>query len=155
MPGGVGGARASLAPTRFDAAAGGAPAPVGTAVRRWPPPADPTSRSAGRCARARPTASERQWPGVLVLFDIDGTLLLRAAQAHARAIHEALREVYGVAASPGRVEAAGRTDLDIARALALLAGVDAERFDAGARDLRVAATAAYARLVPRDLSAHV
>ena len=92
---------------------------------------------------------------MLVLFDIDGTLLLRAAQAHARAIHEALREVYGVAASPGRVEAAGRTDLDIARALALLAGVDAERFDAGARDLRVAATAAYARLVPRDLSAHV
>jgi phosphoglycolate phosphatase len=92
---------------------------------------------------------------VLVLFDIDGTLLLRASEAHACAVHEALREVYGIGRAGGGVEAAGRTDLEIARALAVLAGVDAERFEAGVRDFRVAAAAAYARLVPDDLSAHV
>jgi phosphoglycolate phosphatase len=93
---------------------------------------------------------------VLVLFDIDGTLLLRASEAHARAVLEALREVYGVPPpSAPRVDAAGRTDLEIARALALLSGVSAERIDAGLSDFRVAAGAAYARLVPDDLSAHV
>jgi phosphoglycolate phosphatase len=93
---------------------------------------------------------------VLVLFDIDGTLLLRASEAHARAVREALREVYGVdPPTAPRVEAAGRTDLEIARALALLAGVSAERIDAGLADFRLTAGAAYARLVPDDLSAHV
>jgi phosphoglycolate phosphatase len=92
---------------------------------------------------------------VLVLFDIDGTLLLRASEAHARAVREALRTVYGVTELRGRVEAAGRTDLEIARALAMLADVDAARFDAGLADFRVAAAEAYARSVPDDLSAHV
>ena len=55
----------------------------------------------------------------------------------------------------GPLQAAGRTDVEIARQLALLGGVSAERFDAGRDDFRVAASEAYARLCPDDLSAHV
>jgi phosphoglycolate phosphatase len=93
---------------------------------------------------------------VLCLFDIDGTLLLKATAAHAQAVVEAMSTVYGLTERPnGRVEAAGRTDLEIARQLALLGGVSAERFDDGRDDFRVAAAEAYARLCPPDLSAHV
>jgi phosphoglycolate phosphatase len=93
---------------------------------------------------------------LLLLFDIDGTLLLKASAAHAAAVREALREVYGVAEMPAtRVEAAGRTDIEIARNICLLSGISAERFDAGRDDFRAASVAAYARLCPEDLSAHV
>jgi phosphoglycolate phosphatase len=93
---------------------------------------------------------------VLLLFDIDGTLLLRASEAHRDAVHEALGAVYGLRqpiAEP--VEAAGRTDGEIARELCLLGGVGPERFDAGFDDFRAACAEAYARLCPQDLSAHV
>jgi phosphoglycolate phosphatase len=93
---------------------------------------------------------------VLCLFDIDGTLLLKASAAHAQAVLEAMGTVYGLTDRPdGPLQAAGRTDLEIARQLALLGGVSAERFDAGRDDFRVAASEAYARLCPPDLSAHV
>jgi phosphoglycolate phosphatase len=93
---------------------------------------------------------------VLLLFDIDGTLLLKASAAHAQAVHEALREVYGVA-EPGvpKVEAAGRTDAEIARAICVHHDVGAERFDDGFDAFRAACAAAYARLCPADLRAHV
>ena len=93
---------------------------------------------------------------MLCLFDIDGTLLLKASAAHAQAVHEALREVYGVAdpAVP-KVEAAGRTDAEIARAICLHHDVGAERFDAGFDAFRAACVAAYARLCPPDLSDRV
>ncbi|HEX7298389.1 MAG TPA: haloacid dehalogenase-like hydrolase [Solirubrobacteraceae bacterium] len=91
---------------------------------------------------------------MLLLFDIDGTLLLKASGAHAQAVHEALHEVYGVV-EPPKVEAAGRTDYEIARHICLLSGVSAERFDLGRADFRLACVAAYARLAPDDLSAHV
>jgi phosphoglycolate phosphatase-like HAD superfamily hydrolase len=92
---------------------------------------------------------------VLLLFDIDGTLLLKASLAHAAAVHEALAEVYGVGEPTAPVEAAGKTDLQIAREICVRAEVDAARFDAGLNDFRVATAAAYARLCPADLSAHV
>jgi phosphoglycolate phosphatase-like HAD superfamily hydrolase len=93
---------------------------------------------------------------VLLLFDIDGTLLLRAADAHRDAIYEALRDVHGVTEPERRgMEVAGRTDADIARTLLVHAGVPAQRIDAHADDVRVAACAAYGRLCPDDLSAHV
>jgi phosphoglycolate phosphatase len=93
---------------------------------------------------------------VLLLFDIDGTLLLKATAAHVAAVHEALREVYGVTEPRGaKVEAAGRTDIEIARDISLLSGVSAERFDRGRDDFRAACVAAYARLAPDDLSSHV
>jgi phosphoglycolate phosphatase len=91
---------------------------------------------------------------VLLLFDVDGTLLLRATAAHVAAVREALRDVYGVT-EPSKVDAAGRTDYEIARAVCLLDGVTAERFDAGREDFRIACVAAYARLCPDDLSEFV
>jgi len=91
---------------------------------------------------------------VLLLFDIDGTLLLKATAAHVAAVLEALREVYGVS-DPPKVEAAGRTDYEIARNVCLLDGVTAARFDAGRDDFRIACVAAYARLCPDDLSEFV
>jgi len=93
---------------------------------------------------------------VLLLFDIDGTLLLRAAGAHRDAIYEALRVVHGVTEPDRRgMQVAGRTDADIARTLLVHAGVPAERIDARADEVRVAACAAYGRLCPQDLSGHV
>jgi phosphoglycolate phosphatase len=93
---------------------------------------------------------------VLLLFDVDGTLLLKATAAHAAAVHEALREVYGVGdLSAVRVEAAGRTDYEIGRAICLQLGIGADRFDAGREDFRIACVAAYARLCPDDLSEFV
>ena len=91
---------------------------------------------------------------MLLLFDIDGTLLLKATAAHVAAVLEALREVYGVS-DPPKVEAAGRTDYEIARNVCLLDGVTAARFDAGRDDFRIACVAAYARLCPDDLSEFV
>jgi phosphoglycolate phosphatase len=93
---------------------------------------------------------------VLLLFDIDGTLLLKATRAHAQAVVEAVRAVYRPEERPDvKIEAAGRTDLEIARQLALVGGVGAERFDAGRDDFRAAAVEAYAELCEDDLSAHV
>ena len=93
---------------------------------------------------------------MLLLFDIDGTLLLRAADAHRDAIHEALRTVHGVTNPQRRgLEVAGRTDADIARNLLVAAGIAATQIDERADDVRIAACEAYARLVPDDLSAHV
>jgi phosphoglycolate phosphatase-like HAD superfamily hydrolase len=94
---------------------------------------------------------------VLLLFDIDGTLLQRAADAHRDAIHEALRTVHGVTDPPHPPghDVAGRTDMEIARGLLVAAGVPARRIDARADDVRIAACQAYARLCPVDLSAHV
>ena len=58
---------------------------------------------------------------LLLLFDIDGTLLAGASAAHAEALHEALREVHGVdaARTAASVSPAGRTDGEIARLLLL------------------------------------
>ena len=93
---------------------------------------------------------------MLLLFDIDGTLLIGAADAHRDAIHEALRAVHGVTNPQRRgLEVAGRTDADIARNLLVAAGISATAIDERADDVRIAACEAYGRLVPDDLSAHV
>ena len=93
---------------------------------------------------------------MLLLFDIDGTLLIGAAGAHRDAIHEALREVHGVTEPDRRgMQVAGRTDGDIVRSLLTHAGISARRIDDAADDVRIAACEAYGRLCPDDLSAHV
>lgn len=91
---------------------------------------------------------------MLLLFDIDGTLLINGADAHAAAVVAALCEVWEVE-PPQRahgVEAAGRTDQAIARDILELAGVPAERFEARRDDFILAAASHYERLVPDDLS---
>ncbi|MFL5845721.1 MAG: haloacid dehalogenase-like hydrolase [Solirubrobacteraceae bacterium] len=91
---------------------------------------------------------------LLLLFDIDGTLLLKASREHVAAMHAALARVYGLT-SPQKVEAAGRTDLEIARHMTLLAGIPALTFEEGADAMCVAVAEEYARLVPDDLSDRV
>src|ERR1039458_8895835 len=92
----------------------------------------------------------RENGGVLVLFDIDGTLLLRASREHAAALRDALAQVYGVSvAAP--VPAAGRTDTAIARDLATLAGVSAERFELGLEQFKETCRALFAARCPPSL----
>jgi phosphoglycolate phosphatase-like HAD superfamily hydrolase len=95
---------------------------------------------------------------VLLLFDIDGTLLSGATEAHQAAIYEALSAVHSLDAHSVRrrlLALAGRTDPDIARTLLLDAGVSAERIDDRAHAVRDACCSAYARLCPADLSRFV
>jgi phosphoglycolate phosphatase-like HAD superfamily hydrolase len=91
---------------------------------------------------------------VLVLFDIDGTLLLRSSAEHAAALRGALAAVYGADATQ-RVPAAGRTDTAIARDLAALAGVQAARFDADLERFKALCAARYAQLCPPSLADRV
>jgi len=77
-------------------------------------------------------------PPLLLLFDIDGTLVWRASEAHAEALHRAIHEVHGVDVRHRRthVSPAGRTDGEIARLLLLDAGVSAAAIDEGADEVR-------------------
>jgi phosphoglycolate phosphatase-like HAD superfamily hydrolase len=93
---------------------------------------------------------------MLLLFDIDGTLLLRASHAHRDALHAALHEVHGIA-DPGaaHVSPAGRTDGEIARTIALQSGVSAGRVDDRAGAVRDVCCREYAERVPDSLTEHV
>ncbi len=90
---------------------------------------------------------------MLLLFDVDGTLLGSAAAAHRDALHAALLEVHGVDASPAvpPISPAGRTDGEIARALLLEAGVAALTIDERIQAVRDACCRAYAELCPASL----
>jgi len=66
----------------------------------------------------------RPEPRLLLLFDIDGTLLQRASVEHALALRRAAARVHGLPSLDGEpVEAAGRTDGAILRDLLVAAGV--------------------------------
>jgi phosphoglycolate phosphatase-like HAD superfamily hydrolase len=94
---------------------------------------------------------------MLLLFDIDGTLVRGASAAHATALCQALKNVHGVDVEGIRVagSAAGRTDGEIARLYLLDAGVSAERIDERAADVREECCRLYAGLCPADLSSMV
>jgi len=95
---------------------------------------------------------------LLLLWDIDGTLLQRASDAHAQALRRALREVHGDELRVDEVrgvQAAGRTDGAIARDLLLACGVPADRIDAGVEAVARATCRAYEQLCPPDLSGFV
>jgi phosphoglycolate phosphatase len=91
---------------------------------------------------------------LLLLFDIDGTLLSRATSAHSEALHEALKQVHHVDTRSRRMDIApaGRTDGEIARLLLLGAGVSAVVIDEGAVAVREACCEAFARLCPPSLA---
>ena len=91
---------------------------------------------------------------MLILFDIDGTLMGSAARAHSEALHAALEAVHGVdSASLTRpFSPAGRTDAEIARGLLLTAGVSARRIDERADDVRQECCRIYAELCPPSLA---
>jgi phosphoglycolate phosphatase len=92
---------------------------------------------------------------MLLLFDIDGTLLLRSSAEHAAALREALGSVYGTEPPAQRVSAAGRTDTAIARELAALAGVEAGRFDADMERFKAVCAAQFAQRCPASLADRV
>ena len=94
---------------------------------------------------------------MLLLFDIDGTLVAGATRAHSRALNEAIREVHGLDPANLRAEIgpAGRTDGEIARLILLDLGVSARRIDDLADAVRATCCRIYAEICPPDLSDHV
>jgi phosphoglycolate phosphatase len=91
---------------------------------------------------------------MLLLFDIDGTLLRERAVPVGKAMSAALREVHGVETSEirTRIETSGRTHGEIARAILLDAGVPRERIDALAGEVCDLTSRAWARDLVADLS---
>lgn len=91
---------------------------------------------------------------MLLLLDIDGTLVAGAAHAHRDALHAALQAVHGVDAQTvrGPLSPAGRTDGEIARVILLDAGISAQRIDERAEQVREECCRSYAELCPEDLS---
>ncbi|HEY5318306.1 MAG TPA: haloacid dehalogenase-like hydrolase [Solirubrobacteraceae bacterium] len=95
---------------------------------------------------------------MLILFDIDGTLLAGATKAHREALDAALREVHGVEDSETfrpSVHPAGRTDGEIARMTLVLAGVSAKQIDDGSDAVREVCCREYERRCPNDLAHRV
>lgn len=95
---------------------------------------------------------------LLILWDIDGTLLQRASVEHARALLRALGEVHGDHhdfESVRGIEAAGRTDGAIARDLLLGVGVPAQAIDREVERVARLTAEAYEELCPADLSGKV
>ena len=93
---------------------------------------------------------------LLLLWDIDGTLLQRASLEHAEAMRAALAQVHGELSLDGhQIEAAGRTDSAIARDLLVAAGLASGAIDERADDVVSACCALYDELCPADLSPRV
>lgn len=64
------------------------------------------------------------------LFDIDGTLLITRDLVHRNALHQAMREVYGVNATIDGIAYHGKTDLGILRVALERSGLSRRRFEA-------------------------
>jgi phosphoglycolate phosphatase len=94
---------------------------------------------------------------MLVLFDIDGTLLREVATPVGGAMSAALRGLHGVQTSEirTRIETSGRTHGEIARAILLDAGVPGERIDTLAGAVCDFTCQAWAQDLPEDLSGSV
>lgn len=109
-------------------------------------------------ARAAPPRAERVPAGApvpwLLLWDIDGTLLLRASASHAKAVWDALCEVHGLEDREllRNQRMAGMTDGQIARELLTAGGVDAATVDRHAEVVHDRICETY---VPGDLETHV
>jgi phosphoglycolate phosphatase len=91
---------------------------------------------------------------VLLLFDIDGTLVQKASGEHAGALMQALHNVHGISTNTIKQHgsAAGRTDGEIARLILLDSGVSADRIDARAAAVQEECCRLYASMCPADLS---
>jgi phosphoglycolate phosphatase len=93
---------------------------------------------------------------LLLLWDIDGTLLQRASTEHGRALRQAAARVHGLdGLDHVAAEYAWRTDAAILRDLLRLAGVADDTIDAHAAAVRSASAEAFERLCPADLSGFV
>lgn len=108
--------------------------------------------------RAAPPRPERVPAGdevpLLLLWDIDGTLLLRASASHAQAVWDALCEIHGLTDRQllRDQRMAGMTDGQIAREILTAAGVERAVVDRHAESVRDRICESY---VPGDLETHV
>jgi phosphoglycolate phosphatase-like HAD superfamily hydrolase len=90
-------------------------------------------------------------PGLLVLLDIDGTLVWRASRVHAQAVIAAIHEVHGpIELAP--VQAAGLTDRRIVRLMLTQAGLTDDQIDRDMEWLLAIAARFYEEQCPADLS---
>lgn len=64
------------------------------------------------------------------LFDIDGTLLVSRDRVHRHALHQAMREAYGIDTTIDGIAYHGKTDLGILRAALERVGVSGDKFAA-------------------------
>jgi phosphoglycolate phosphatase len=91
------------------------------------------------------------------LFDIDGTLLVSRDRVHRNALHQAMREAYGIDTTIDGIAYHGKTDLGILRAAMERVGVSGERFEAGLPSaleiVRREASANAGRIAPEVCSA--
>ena len=89
---------------------------------------------------------------MLLLFDIDGTLLRRMPPAHREAVSDAARTVYGIELAPADMgRTAGMTDTAILRRELRAREVPDDAIEAGLTRFYAAAADAYAHRVPSDL----
>lgn len=108
--------------------------------------------------RAAPPRPERVVTGapvpLLLLWDIDGTLLLRASASHAKAVWDALCEIHGLEDREllRNQRMAGMTDGQISREILTAAGVERATIDRHAETVLERICASY---VPGDLETHV
>jgi phosphoglycolate phosphatase len=92
--------------------------------------------------------------GLLVLLDIDGTLVWRASKEHAEAMVAAIQEVHGPL-ELAKTDAAGRTDRYIVRGLLRGAGLTDGAIDRDMEWLLAIAAQRYEETCPDDLSGTV
>jgi phosphoglycolate phosphatase len=92
---------------------------------------------------------------VLLLLDIDGTLVRGATQAHQRVLDIAIREIHGAFPRTPASAVAGRTDPWIVRDMLLRDGVPAAAIDAEMESVLELARDLYRHKCPRDLSMFV
>lgn len=88
---------------------------------------------------------------MLILFDIDGTLLLGTPEAHTEALARAAAEVFAVPATAHDVVAispGGRTDQEIARLVLRRHGVDDDAISARLPQWAARAAAVYPEVAP-------
>jgi len=90
---------------------------------------------------------------LLLLWDVDGTLVRGAAEAHGRALERATAEAIGLdVPRVDQIDPGGRTDREIIRVLAEHAGVAPEDFAKHADPVIARAEALYEETVEADLS---
>jgi phosphoglycolate phosphatase-like HAD superfamily hydrolase len=92
---------------------------------------------------------------MLLLFDIDGTLVRGATKAHQRVIDIAIREIHGAFPSGAPSEVAGRTDPWIIRDMLVRDGTPAAVVDEQMETVCELAADLYVHKAPRDLSQFV
>ena len=90
---------------------------------------------------------------LLILWDVDGTLVRGAADAHGRALEIATAEAIGAEVPAVQsIDPGGRTDREIVRILAAEAGVEADDFAPHADGVITRAVEIYGATVEPDLS---